>query len=193
MNARQVTHRADGRFRPLVARSDAFDVLDACHRRMLAATARLERLAALLGDGSERHDPVARHEAGEIAEFFGVTVRRHHEDEERHVFPPLTRSGDAQVVATLARLQQDHGWLEEDWLELEPHLQAVATGYGHCDVDVVRQGIPVFAALLREHIALEEALIYPAARTSIGVLDRAAMGREMEERRRRERARHRRR
>jgi hypothetical protein len=62
------------------------------------------------------------------------------------------------------RLQQDHGWLEEDWLELEPQLQAVAHGYSWYDIDSLRHGVGVFTALYHDHIALEESLIYPEAK-----------------------------
>jgi hemerythrin-like domain-containing protein len=62
------------------------------------------------------------------------------------------------------RLQQDHGWLEEDWLELSPQLQAVAEGYSWYDLDTLRAGVPIFTELYRDHIALEESMIYPEAR-----------------------------
>jgi hypothetical protein len=41
----------------------------------------------------------------------------------------LLQGGDPSLLAHVNRLQQDHNWIEEDWLELEPHLQAVAQGY----------------------------------------------------------------
>ena len=56
------------------------------------------------------------------------------------------------------------GWLEEDWLELSPQLQAVAEGYSWYELDTLRQAVEVFAGLYQEHIALEESLIYPEAR-----------------------------
>jgi len=87
-------------------------------------------------------------------------------------------------VQAVLRLQQDHGWLEEDWMELSPHVQAVAQGYSGYDIDVLREGATVFAALVRDHVALEESLIYPEARRSMPALERSEMGREMAWRRR---------
>jgi hemerythrin-like domain-containing protein len=170
---------------PGAARRDGFVALDACHRRMLAVSDALQQLAEQV----DRDDAGAdqRATAAAIADFYATTVRQHHEDEERHVFPPLLGSADAEVVQAVLRLQQDHGWLEEDWLELEPHLQALATGYGCCDMDTLRSGAEVFTALLRDHIALEEALIYPEARAQLGEAGRRAMGREMAARRREQR------
>ncbi len=39
---------------------------------------------------------------------------------------------------------------------------------------MLRQALPVFAELYREHIALEESLIYPAARQRLQTLAKAA-------------------
>jgi hypothetical protein len=49
--------------------------------------------------------PVVRH--------FSTTVRQHHDDEERHIFPKLASSAQPEIVQTILRLQQDHDWLEE--------------------------------------------------------------------------------
>lgn len=95
---------------------------------MLARVAELGALVAVIEAGEIT--PAMRASAAAIAQFLGTDARRHHEDEERHVFPPLLAGGDAGWVQTVLRLQQDHGWLEEDWLELESHVQAIATGYG---------------------------------------------------------------
>ena len=167
------------------AAQDGFEALDACHREMLA---KADELCALV-DRLEHHgiDAAARTSAGEIGRFFTTTARDHHEDEERHVFPPLADSHDPAVVQAVLRLQQDHGWLEEDWFELSPHVQAVAWGYNGYDIDVLREGATIFAALLRDHVALEESFIYPQAREAMPPAQRREMGREMAERHRAER------
>ncbi|HJV63892.1 MAG TPA: hemerythrin domain-containing protein [Albitalea sp.] len=165
--------------------SDAFDVLDACHREMLDKVDQLERLVERLA--SQGIDATARSDAAVVAHFFATTARRHHEDEERHIFPALARSGDQAVIDAVLRLQQDHGWLEEDWMELSPHVQAVASGYNGYDIDVLREGSAIFAALTRDHVALEETVIYPNARRVIASNERQEMGREMAARRRTDR------
>jgi hemerythrin-like domain-containing protein len=165
---------------------DGFNVLDACHRQTLTMLDTLAALVARLGhDGL---DAQARAVAKDIVQFFSITARQHHEDEERHVFPKLLAGDDAAVVQTVMRLQQDHHWLEEDWLELSPHLDAVAAGQNWYDLDVLRQGVDVFTALSHDHVALEESCIYPQARAKLGTGERREMGREMAERRRSERA-----
>ncbi|HEY4956910.1 MAG TPA: hemerythrin domain-containing protein [Caldimonas sp.] len=166
-------------------RVSGFATLDACHRRALARVAELGALVAAI-EASEITSAM-RASAAAIAQFLGTEARRHHEDEERHIFPPLLAGGDARLVQTVLRLQQDHGWLEEDWLELEPHVQAIATGYGTCDVDTLREGTSILAALYEEHIALEESIAYPEARKRIRQAGLDGMAREMLGRRRIER------
>ena len=75
----------------------------------------------------------------------------------QHVFPSLLTSGDAVLVQHVHRLQQDHGWLEEDWLELQPQLRAVVEGYNWYDLDFLRAAVPVFTdAVPRPHRAGRE-------------------------------------
>ena len=68
------------------------------------------------------------------------------------------------LVQHVRRLQQDHGWIEEDWLELRPQLQAVVDGINGYDLAFLRAAVPVFTELYRDHIALEESVVYPESR-----------------------------
>ena len=94
------------------------------------------------------------------------------------LFPALLACGDAELRAHVERLQQDHGWLEEDWIELAPQLQAVAQGYSWYDLDMLRAALPVFAQLYLDHIDLEESLIYPEAKRLMTQRSGAGSGRE---------------
>lgn len=140
----------------------ALEALDQTHRQVVAHLGALDALVHRL----QQHGPdsAARASAAEICGFFGTVARQHHADEERSVFPALLRSGEAELTQHVLRLQQDHGWIEEDWLELELQLQAVAGGYSWYELETLRQQVAVFVALYQEHIALEESLIYPRAR-----------------------------
>lgn len=160
---------------------DGFDVLDECHRQTLAALDELAGVVERLADG--RADDQARAMARRVVQHFSTTARQHHEDEERHVFPKLSVLADAEMAQVLLRLQQDHRWIEQDWLELEPQLDAVASGQSWYDLDTLRESAQIFSALSFDHIDLEESAIYPQARESAGDRERLAMGREMAARR----------
>lgn len=139
-----------------------FVALDECHRQIAE---HLDRLDGLLGHLDRFGvDDRARDEARRIEAFFSDTSQAHHRDEELKVFPNLLATGDEALVATVRLLQQDHGWIEEDWIELAPQLRAIASGYSWYDPAELRHAIEVFLELCREHIRLEESVIYPQAR-----------------------------
>ncbi|WP_138514783.1 hemerythrin domain-containing protein [Rhodoferax bucti] len=139
-----------------------YDALDACHRQIqehvFVLKAMVERLAA------QGVDDVVRAQAAAIEAFFSSTSREHHAEEEAKVFPALLHSGDAALVAAVRSLQQDHGWIEENWIELAPRLRAIATGQGWIDEAELLSYVDVFTALMEDHIALEETLIYPESK-----------------------------
>ena len=140
----------------------AFESLDRTHRQVLENLARLTSLVERVEELGI--DDVARQLANDIRSFFEDSARPHHEAEEQTVFPPLLASSDAALVQHVRRLQQDHGWIEEDWRELAPQLQAIADGHSGYDIDYLHAAIPVFTELYREHITLEETIVYPASR-----------------------------
>ncbi len=137
--------------------------LDACHRQMQQHLADLQRMARHMEHaGLNEAD---RKLAGEIQEFFSHTSRTHHELEEKQVFAPLLASGNAQVVEVVRSLQQDHGFIEENWIELGPQLRGIAEGNDWFDVAEFQHNVALYLALLTGHIALEESLIYPESKS----------------------------
>lgn len=149
--------------RPAVPPLPSFESLDQTHHEVMRTLGQLTLLLEHLETAGA--DERARALANEICAFFDATARAHHAAEEQLVFPDLLGSGDEELVQHVKRLQQDHGWLEEDWLELAPHLRAASHGYNGYDIDILREAIPVFTDLYRDHIALEETIVYPAARS----------------------------
>ena len=155
----RVVHRSP---RPPVPALPPLEALDQTHRQVLQVLNQIDaRLRHIEASGV---DDLARTQAATVAAFFNGHAREHHAAEEQHVFPGLLASGNAELVQAVQRLQQDHGWLEEDWLELAPQFEAIARGYNWYDLEGLRHSLPVFTALYHEHIALEESLIYPEAR-----------------------------
>jgi hemerythrin-like domain-containing protein len=139
-----------------------FEMLDATHREVMLTLERMRQWVDQLD--AQGINEATRATAEEICRFFDGSARAHHAAEETHVFPNLLASGDATLVQHVHRLQQDHGWLEEDWLELQPQLRAVAEGYNGFDPDFLRAAVPVFTELYRDHISLEENVVYPESR-----------------------------
>ena len=161
---------------------NVFSVLDECHRQTLGAIAKLETIIVRLEAGDL--DVQTRALAADVIRHFSTTARQHHEDEERHVFPKLAASGDPGIEQVVLRLQQDHHWLEEDWMALLPQLDAIACGQSWYDVDVLREGSAIFATLSRDHIAVEESILYPEFRMRLRAGELHGIEREMIARRR---------
>jgi hemerythrin-like domain-containing protein len=147
--------------RPAAPPLPDFQRLDRTHKAAMDMLVAFDQLLTKLdGDGLDEN---AQGSAKTILAFFSGPGRQHHADEEHNVFPLLLAGGDAELIQHVHRLQQDHGWIEEDWHELSPQIEAIAGGYNWYDLAMLRAALPVFTALYHEHIALEESLIYPAA------------------------------
>lgn len=141
---------------------DAFEPLEDCHRQTLRMARELCMLVARVEQRGI--DSRARDMARVVHRYFSEELRRYQVEEETHVFASLADCGDAQTLQAIARLKQDHAWLRADWRLLSPLVQALACGQTWVDIDALRDGVEVFCTLSRDHIALEESLVYPQAR-----------------------------
>ncbi|MCW2310914.1 hemerythrin domain-containing protein [Rhodoferax antarcticus] len=141
---------------------DRFQALDACHQQIHEHLAELTDVLEKLQMGADESQ--YRQQMREIEAFFSGTAHQHHADEEKNIFPKLLASDNAELVQAVKTLQQDHGWIEQNWLELAPMLRAIANGEDWVDMAELQHSVEVFLALLHDHILLEETLIYPEAK-----------------------------
>lgn len=132
--------------------------LDETHRHITQVLDQMNQLLELLPQAGMQ--AAAAKLAAQACRYFNGPARAHHEAEETQVFPSLLAGASPELRAQVQRLQQDHNWLEEDWLELEPHLQAVAQCRGPADLDFLHPALTEFTALYREHMAVEETLLH---------------------------------
>lgn len=139
-----------------------FKALDACHLQIQQHLDELQRMATHME--SVGLNDADRKQAGEIEKFFSSTSRDHHEQEEKHVFPPLLASDNDELKTAVRSLQQDHGFIEENWLELGPQLRGIAEGNDWFEPAEFQHNVTLFLELLNGHIALEESLIYPESK-----------------------------
>lgn len=145
-----------------VPQPDHFQVLDACHQQIHEHLAQLTSVLEQLQAGAD--EAQYREPIREIEAFFSATARQHHADEEKNIFPKLLTSDNVELVQAVRTLQQDHSWIEQNWLELSPMLRAIVDGEDWVDMAELKHNAEVFLALLHDHIVLEETLIYPEAR-----------------------------
>ncbi len=158
-----------------------FEMLEACHERvhrMLRLMARLRSHVAAQGA-----DDQARQAARDVMRYFDQAAPQHHLDEERHVFPAVLAQGDPQTVALVRQLQEDHRLMEQGWQRARRILEALSSG-GLDGIDGAQGAdLEAFAALYDRHIATEETIAYPAARTQLDEAALAAMADDMMRRR----------
>jgi hemerythrin-like domain-containing protein len=160
-----------------------FDLLQACHEKVLRMSDLLERLVAHVE--ARGADANARSAAADVLRYFDLAAPKHHEDEELHVFPALLAQDDARQCEAVAQLQEEHRRFERDWARLRTVLQAWRTGAASPIArEEVRRLAAEFAAMNRGHVELEETLTYPAARSLLDAQTLARMGAEMQARRR---------
>ncbi|RFO97359.1 hemerythrin [Rhodoferax lacus] len=139
-----------------------FKALDACHLQIQEHLSELQRMALHMQTaGLEAAD---RQLAGEIEAYFSSTSREHHAQEELHVFPPLLEAGSEEIKSAVRSLQQDHGFIEENWLELGPQLRAISEGNDWFQGEEFQHNVATFLELMDGHIALEESMIYPESK-----------------------------
>ena len=158
-----------------------FEFLDSTHKDIQVQVRQLH----LLVDAIESNglNPANRALARQVLDYFNHEARQHHLDEEKNIFPALLASQDAEIVKATEHLIQDHGWLEENWLQIEPSLEAATGGNLWFDPAELRHALEVFEALYLDHILLEESIAYPEAKKRLVGIDTIGMGREMARRR----------
>jgi hemerythrin-like domain-containing protein len=159
---------------PAAGFDEPFAMLHACHERVERSLALLERLAAHVAQHGA--DGQAQDAARDVLRYFDLAAPQHHEDEERHVLPALRAQGQAALAE---RIAADHAAMSAAWHALRLCLAAIEQG----DASLALPNVPRFAALYREHIALEEGSAFTCAQSALDEAAQRTMGREMAQRR----------
>jgi hemerythrin-like domain-containing protein len=183
MSATKVQIGLPGHSAPGVGFEAPFEMLDACHERV-------ERMLRLLGKIREHvtahgADAQARDAARDVMRYFDQAGPHHHEDEERHVFPPLLAQRDPAVLAVVIRLQHDHRDMAVMWAQVRASLLAlVEAGEGWAGFSAEEaQRFDAYDALYRRHLVDENGVAYPQARRLIRGQELQAMSADMMARR----------
>ena len=108
--------------------AEPFEMMEACHERVARMLTLLKRLREHLPQHGA--DVQAQQAAKDIMKYFDQAAPQHHEDEEKHVFPPLLERGDALNVATVRKLQQDHRAMETGWKQAREVLDVAERRMG---------------------------------------------------------------
>jgi pyridoxamine 5'-phosphate oxidase len=172
---------------PLIPKSpgpsfdEPLEMLAACHERIEAQLATLERL----GPHLEKHgcDAEARSAAQAVLRYFDTSGKLHHQDEDDDLFPLLRGraavGGRPEVAAAIDELEREHETMDGQWNRLREHLLAIAAGEARLPAEDVAR----FAWLYRRHMDRESTAVLPFAREALDEAQRAALGERMAARR----------
>ena len=177
-----------------------FEMLDACHERVERMLRLLNKLRAHLQ--ASGWDAQAAEAARDVLRYFNEAAPRHHEDEERHVFPAVLAAPDAPALphpgtgdgtgigsslhAVVRRLLQDHADMQTRWASARPVLERIArpaTGPWQQLAACEEAALDSFASLYASHIEAENHLIYPAAQQTLTPAQLQTMSADMMARR----------
>ena len=159
-------------------------MLVACHERVNRSLELLHRLQAHLADKGLDED--ARQAARDVLRYFDIAAPLHHQDEELHVFPPLLQGSDPALHKIVNKLMNDHRAMETRWSAARTTLTRIT----ECSTQAWTPLTPEqadslnrFSAVYGQHIADEERIVYPAARSSMAISAIAVMSEDMKRRR----------
>lgn len=158
--------------------SDPVGLLRACHGRILAHCATLERLVPHLA----RHgaDAEAREAMARVHRYFATAAQHHHADEEQDLFPRLSAVAP-ELIPLMQELESEHEGLSRHWQALAPLLaepeKAVADG------DAFARVVAAFVAGYQAHAAKENERLLPRAADVLSPADLRELGARMAARR----------
>ncbi len=158
------------------------ELLAACHDRIAAQLATLERLVSHVA--ARGCDAEARAAALGVMRYLDTAGARHHQDEEEDLFPVLrvhaAGQGATELLATLEELQRDHHIIDMAYAGLRVRLADIAEARAaRLDAGKVAH----FAWIYRRHIGRETESVLPFAELVLGARQRAALGASMAARR----------
>lgn len=157
---------------------DPLEMLQACHGRIQAQCATLEKLRLHLPEHG--CDSQARQAALAILRYFDTAGQHHHDDEEQDLFPMLQASGDATALRLVTHLLGKHVELNAAWDALRTALTCIAAGTDARLADAV---VDDFIAGYQTHIELENAKLLPLAKRLLSAAQTERLGRAMSARR----------
>ncbi|WP_293035438.1 hemerythrin domain-containing protein [Paraburkholderia sp.] len=159
-------------FKPAPTFDEPIEMLKACHERIAAQCATLDKLTAYLPEHGS--DAQAQQAARNVMRYFDVAGAHHHADEEQDLFPMLVEVGQRQGQAVgelIASLLGEHRSMEAAWTQLRAVLAEIAEGKARL---LERASVDDFKRAYAAHIAREERDVLPFAEAN---LDREQLAR----------------
>lgn len=161
---------------------DAVDMLLACHQRIRNFTG----IAVRLAEAASSPAPEIANAAEAVHRYYSIALPLHEADENDSVYPRLRRQlTDAGERESLQAMVDQHGPIDEvvarlvpRWAEVKEHPDKLASAAPELRADAAR-----LQELWRQHLALEEEIVFPLIRERLSADDLEAIHAEMKQRR----------
>lgn len=165
--------------------SEPTGLLSDCHRRIEMFMGSLERLSRLIDRQLEDN---ARAALDSALRYFREAAPKHTADEEQSLFPRLRQLQHPEVqaaIGTLEPLEKEHRRADSLHTEIdELGRRCLAQGsLSQSEADRFRQAVADLASIYKEHIRIEDELVFPVAGRVLSDTDKAAIAGEMASRR----------
>jgi hemerythrin-like domain-containing protein len=166
--------------------SDPTGLLTDCHRRIEMFLASLERAGALLDKPLQ---PDTRTALESALRYFRDAAPKHTADEEDSLFPRLRRLSHPEVEAAIQQLEpleRDHERANTFHAEVEQlgHRCLQQGRLSSEEAARFRDLVSQLASIYREHIRIEDEVVFPIALRLLSSTDKSAIATEMASRRR---------
>ena len=165
--------------------SEPTGLLTDCHRRIEMFLASLERIGAIIDkplntEASSALDVALR--------YFREAAPKHTADEEESLFPRLRQKEDPALqdaIRTLSPLEQEHRRAEALHAEADRLGRVSLDGetLSAQDASAFRQAIAELSSIYKEHIRIEDEVLFPAAGRVLSPSEKVEIASEMAARR----------
>jgi len=165
--------------------TDPTGLLSDCHRRIEMFLGSLQAVAEVI-DQPPTED--VRRDLESALRYFSQAAPKHTADEEESVFPRLRQMRNAEVVAAFSRVEK----LEEEHrfaARLHEAVEHIGTQYlsngnlADGEIADFRRSVASLAAIYKQHISVEDELIFPMASRMLSASQKQDVANEMAGRR----------
>lgn len=165
--------------------TDPTGLLSDCHRRVEMFLRTLEAVGQVIDHPATEETSRALDSA---LRYFGQAAPKHTADEEESLFPRLRRIDHPEIRSAFARLdklEDDHRWAAPLHSEVERlGVQYLSKGkLSEAEIAEFRNSVASLAAMYKQHISVEDELIFPLAARTLSDTEKAAIAQEMAQRR----------
>ncbi len=164
--------------------TDPTGLLSDCHRRIEMFLGTLEAVATSIDRPATEE---TRRALESTLRYFAQAAPKH-TDEEESLFPRLRQIHHPEIQAALSRLEQleeEHCWAAPLHAEVERlGAQYLSTdNLSSAEVDDFRKAVASLAAMYKQHISVEDSVVFPLAARVLSDAEKVGIAEEMASRR----------